>query len=484
MKSMITKIVFTRVKKQKFVYYSCIVSFIFLFSYALINIPKSYLGDAGDYFDLADQFYENGIFRFTNFPDNPRGYLFAFLLFLFKTFGSMVFNSPILGFTLLNCAMLSSFFCIIIPKLFAITFDRKYVYSAITTTIVFIYFWPDFITNPLSDVYALYLLSISILCIMKLERIIRNNCLNMIHLSCVMVLFGITLYACYNIRTVYQIPSVILLLFFLIRNWRGLMKIKLKIIAIIVVTLVGYFVTALPQMMLNQKYNDSFSSKVMTEKFYGEDLTLTQLYWGLTYARYETNVESLVGSTINYPSVRVVFVDEIGYKLMDENAKKSYANIIKSYFQHPIGYLKLYTRHLVNGMMPIFRETYITNMKTNKWPAYLLNYAILIIFVIVGYLNRKVILSKSFYTIGFLLVAFIAVPGAIETRFMLPAFTVVYGVGFYMFDVTQLKTFLSNKKILIVVIVLSSLGFLFTYRVLSTTLNSTAKHVEFTMDGE
>lgn len=472
------------IMKNKNTLLSFSICFIILLIYAFINRTYVFIADSSSYNVLSDQFNINGVFHFTNFPDNMRGYFFPYLLFLFKSFGIFVFNNPVLGFLLFNSFMLAILITIFIPSLFHISKTKKYLIASIVITVVFIYFWPDFLIYPLSDVYALFFFCITISCLMKLESQIRNNHFERIITIVYMLLLGASIYASYNTRTVYQIPNYILIIFFVIRNYKQLFKEKMKSITLIILVISSYFITALPQMQINEKYNDKFSSKVITEKFLGNDLSLTQLFWGIEYARYETDVESIVGNPVTYPVLGVRYVDQKGKQILNDIKDKSYFGLIKSYLQHPIEYFKIYVRHAVNGFMPIYRESYIRTMNANKVYPFVINYIILLIFFVMLLLNYKYIISKSFYTIGLLLVSLIAIPGAIEVRFVLPAFMMIYAVAFYMFDYKRVLKHIKNMKIVIPIIIIAFIGFIFSYNVLSTTLSSTEEGVKYTLTGQ
>lgn len=476
---------------NKYLIYAFLISFCIIFAFSLFNIPEVYYYDSGYYYYVLPETFctENG-FSFLNYPDTFRGYLLPFILMIFKKSGELFCNNQQIGFIFFNSLIIAFMLSFILIKTLNIRQTKSVIFKTLIITLIFIYFWPDFTSYPLSDIYALLFFGIVILCLRKLEKMMGLESTNLSYIFIMFVLGG-SIYAAYNIRTVYMLPSFLILLFFLIQNYKRFKKDLGSVILTILLFSSGFFAVSLPQMRLNDKYNSSFTPKVVTEKFYENGLSVKQLYWGVMYPRYETNVESFCVDTVCnndnnnalYPSAGVKFVDAEGVKLIQEIDNENVASLLLSIARHPVKYTKIYSRHLVNGLMPIFRYSYIKDMGENKVPAYIINCMILVLFLCVMLVKWKKILGVNIYNLFYFLVAFIAVPGAVECRFLLPAFLLIYAICFFYLDLDVFRKIWINKKLLTIAIVLSLFGIGYSYRVLDTTLNSTELNVSLEIYG-
>lgn len=75
-----------------------------------------------------------------------------------------------------------------------------------------------------------------------------------------------------------------------------------------ILILIGMSIVALPQMKINKKYTNIYSSMVSTPYSGAENLFLAHIYHGISIQRYET----YVGLPDQYPTPSVKFIDNLG----------------------------------------------------------------------------------------------------------------------------------------------------------------------------
>ncbi len=306
-------------------YLAFITLFIVFFGYANGYQNHTFYFDSGYYYDLSQSFMNNG-FSFTNYPLNYRGYFFPFLLFCFVNIGNIFHFSP--NISLMIGAGITVAFAFVA---FAELFQALISAGPFIPFFIFFTFWRDLIYYPLSDFYAFSFLVFAIYWLSKIRKTIRL--INFILFS---LLSGICFYAAYNIRTIYLACAPILLILWFKEILRSKSSFSWKFISAIS-SLSGVLISAIPQLMINNKYYNNFNAFVPTQGLNG-----FQMYSGLYMQRYET----FVGNSALFPSPGVIFYDKVGktliemYSLTPESSVFSFFTTI---FKHPFDYLGILT---------------------------------------------------------------------------------------------------------------------------------------------
>lgn len=262
---------------------------------------------------------------------------------------------------------------------------------------------------------------------------------------------GLLSYCAYNVRTIYQLAIIFFVILIFVFYFRKIRT--LKLIAFVGIFVLGILIAAIPQFILNWNLYGIISPWINNQ-----NLFVKQLMWGLEYSRYATFVgpESI-------HDARMYFLDPEGIKLVDEWGGQSLPMSIKGYcaliLQYPLEYLAILVRHLCNAIFVLFPEQYIADLSVNRLYLALLSLLIAWLFLVLlirdskngKYRNNK---DKIALLIVFILPSVFILFGAVEERFLVLPYMLVYGyLAFY--DYGNLKRTVSKKQI-----ALSIIGFI------------------------
>ena len=216
-----------------------------------------------------------------------------------------------------------------------------------------------------------------------------------------------------------------------------------KIVVRLLIFMVGLLIMFAPQVMINVKNFKIYSPFVQTQVVYGESLFVKQLSWGIEIQKFEGNIGNI------YPVAPIYFLDRHGENILLLHGYKSEARTVagqigpdqplslKKYiqlvFNAPLDFLLIYMRHLFNGLDIVTPTPYIYNVFQNAILLRFLNYTVL--FSSVVYLWRQGFSNNNGFNVFLIFIlalpSLMAIPGAMEVRFMLPAFFMVYGIVSY-----------------------------------------------------
>lgn len=184
--------------------------------------------------------------------------------------------------------------------------------------------------------------------------------------------FGACLYIAYNIRTVYLIPEVILviiLVFLMVKSGK-----YQNIGFVFTGILCGCCIAAWPQMIINQQWYGVFSPMVFTGYGSKDNLFVAQLSWGIQYPRYET----YVGDGQIYPYAGMFFSSPAGVLASAEAEINTISDFIIWVFTHFLQACGLYFEHCISGITIFYTEVYIEDINVNVL-AYVLNCGLFLI---------------------------------------------------------------------------------------------------------
>ena len=241
---------------------ACINFFIVVFTIKMITNPIiPYPHDGTYYWTIGDSMFDGG-FNVLNYPETFRGYFFPLLVEVFKNVSSVGVLNNIGGWNLLIGLLVALTFSYELPLLFL---NRginsfKEMLCSVLTCILFLYIWGDFISYPLSDfpAFTFILIGVNSLRVCDFET---TGSFTKI-LRCIVT--GMGLSAAYNIRAAYLFGVIVLLIVF---TWNQIKNRKRDFLIGLVAILLGAFIVALPQCMINKKYVGSFTPKVFTEQY-------------------------------------------------------------------------------------------------------------------------------------------------------------------------------------------------------------------------
>jgi hypothetical protein len=187
----------------------------------------------------------------------------------------------------------------------------------------------------------------------------------------------------------------------------------------------GLVVVALlvaPQLYINhaKPYNSPIS---------GANLYLFQLAFGIIWEKYETTSGKDLGG-----EPRVIYCDHIGAEIFAREhliAPFDFSKFRRVVRKYPIELVAIYGKHLFNGFDLQFSEPYPAKIFGNRLVFAFLNYTLL--FIAFSYLfiyfDIRRYLVALLYCLSLLCPIIVALPGAVEPRFFLPAFVFLYAVA-------------------------------------------------------
>lgn len=229
---------------------------------------------------------------------------------------------------------------------------------------------------------------------------------------------GALCYAAYNIRSIYLFPSIVLGVYLTFRAT----GIRARLVAV-ALFMAGAGLLAVPQMFVNKQIYGVYSPWVAVSS--GSSLMANQLRYGVAIDKYETSVNT------EDPSPQVVYLSPNGRAILEANPDFNNGPTIAGYLrislQSPFEFISTYLRHLVSGLDVRDGMVYTPERSTDRniWSAVhfcFLWLATITLVLLVPW--RHVSLLPL---VVLIIPAVLIVPGAIETRFLLPAHMLLYG---------------------------------------------------------
>ena len=411
---------------------------IFVYILIFVNLygkrDMQFVHDPLYYWQLADSFSVDGNFSFTNYTNDLRGFLFPFCLFIIKTQATIFgFDAKLLffGYSALLFALLSVY---ILPRFFHVVFLwRIHLLGRALIALLLFYFWRGHFLYPFSDFPAFTALVTGIILLaysLKRQKIPIWS-----------IFIGFSFGAAMNIRPVYQVSLLMIILLAVIYLSRsGLVKSMQWLFFV----LVGTSLILFPQFKINFMNFQIYSPLVLARYSGEENLFEKHLYWGLKTQKYEIVVDK------NYPSIFIDYKDPIALKIQKTNLfrEKTYSNYIKIVKRFPLDISVSYFRHLFNGLDIFFSTPLVTNVYANHTLFSIANYLIwfLLIYHLASIDLSSVNYIQAVSIIGVLSPVMLAIPTAVEVRFFLPAYILAYGAIVFGFDYKSLLYSILYKK--------------------------------------
>lgn len=398
-----------------------------LVMYWIIFHPNELCGDAQSYWNRSLEFIVDGQFSFTNYASLLRGYVFPFILLLQRGFGVLPQTVEMFCWALTFMMMIAAIVVYQLPWIARNLFGKELSGRKILALeILFCIFWQGNLLYPLSDFYAVFFLNYAIILFYKLNRFYSEY--SWIKNVIMAFAMGICVYITYSIRAMYVFFAIAVFVVFFIQNIKKNIK---KTALVLGAALLGCLFVSIPQIAINNVHASKLSPLVLGERN-GEKINNKQLYWGLYYSRYET----YVGDPDVYPHAGVIFEDKAGKAIIEKEGLQDLTPVqaIKLYLKYPFDIIGIYGRHLLNAMDNRFPELYITDLYKSRIGYMLGNYCIWFAFFIFWSAQRRVkgttvrqgICNRWQYIGLMVLSSFVMLAGAIEIRFFLPIYCMVY----------------------------------------------------------
>jgi hypothetical protein len=376
--------------------------------------------DAGHYWELAVGFQSHHqSFSLLNFHDPTRGYLAALLQFpalmvRFFTGCSMPTAAKVMG-----TGWATLLFAFLIPEVWQ-TVSRRPVRGGRWLLLVLLAFcfWRDYFSFTTTDMPALTLL---LLALWAVSRVGIGWWL----------LAGLSLAATFNSRPMYLaavLPTLAL------ANWWNRRHLRAGWARWLALA-VGVSVAIAPQLAINRLHFSSNSplvlARVSSQKT--TPLYLKQLTWGTRVLRYDTNQDRAL-----------IYADSAGLALLRREGLReyqSYTQFLLVALRHPLNYGWRYARHLFNGL-DVWQPTPYLFQKYEpvRFWVQLLNYSALgagLSMVLLTHPARWLRWPRAWMLFALLLPCLIAIPTAIETRFLLPLHLLLLAMAAFRFSPSQ-----------------------------------------------
>lgn len=397
------------------------------------NTREAYF-DSGSYGLMADYFKNNGLISFWITERNEytelfsiRGYAWPFILAVCKVLGM----GTLVGCWLFHAAFLAGGLAFSLPEFISGLFSKRIgIFARILPVLFSVFFWNGLIKYPLTDIPSVVTVSWGLMLLTRMEegRNVRDNA--------VIALFaGIFLGVSYYIRSgcLPAVAFAVLIIFL----YKGKKKYLKKFIFILSMC-IGVSIAAVPQVLINQSFNQKLSYKVPL--FFNTDIAGMEYYYGFKELRYETNLSE------KYPEIVMVSYDSvIDHILAKEDVAKedvTLETILKLGVKYPLEFLGLYTAKFVNSIDPRYgNEVYIKNLNSRQYLIMVWNYSLWFFGMMglgvelnkgkgktVQWTNMTKFMSGYFlYILSFIVPALIHLAGThIEARYFYPCYVLLY----------------------------------------------------------
>ncbi|KAB0508742.1 hypothetical protein [Pseudomonas lini] len=400
--------VLAKLESKPNIYSFCIVFLTLLITHQILGI-KEFPFDSSTYWTLSTPA------SVANFPDIVRGYVYAYLLFPIHALTDAINDSGRIVFRVSTSAIYAYLLTGPVANFFLqcfggrLTVSRRILFALLTIGV-----FPGLFLYPLSDMPAVLTL---IIAIAFAERAKGKYWLAFLFFS------GAAVSAAYNIRTIYIFSFIALLfiipfVFLRSKSWSAR---RLGIIAFIL----GAFIVALPQMAINKRIHD-VATPLVFATVQGKSLMATQLYWGVTIQRYETYNG---GDT---PAPSLYYKDSAGITLRSLYESQftndpTIAGYISLVAKHPVQFIGIYGRHFINGIDVRDGLVYATKPSINKSIVAFLCFSLFFFGALIFCTRKTPRWIEMAYLAPLLIPVLAIIPGAVETRFFMPLYLVLFG---------------------------------------------------------
>lgn len=371
---------------------------------------RNYSYDAGEYWLMATVPGEVWQGRWI------RGYLLPLLLGSLLDLGSLFGVGAGDAFRLFSAAAYAAVLTQLLPATLhrlagtPMGFARRLA-PAVLLALVF----PGALLYPLSDVPALAFMWLCVYCLLRCrDEAAGNGAIAGWALAA-----GAAAGAAYNIRSVYLF-SVVLVLLAMLFQFKNRRHAAAWAIA-------GFVLIGLPQLAINQSRH-GLASINPAAAMGDRSLFIQQLTAGLSVQRYETSIAPGMPPAVVYadPAGRALLA-----KICEADSIESMADYAAAVARHPIAFAGLYARHFIN-MLDV-RDAYLyiqqpSSGKTLRGMACITLFLAMLLAIRSAWRAGTVRGQRAdwAYPLAFVLPTLAQVPGAVETRYAIPLYMLLF----------------------------------------------------------
>lgn len=384
---------------------------------ALLQGTQPFYYDAGAYWQLGETFTVHGHFSLLNFDDPLRGYLWPLGDHLLHLLAAQLSWSDSLIAKIANVLAFVLVGAVLAPRLAELTWpNRRWGWlRRVALVALMLVFWNGYLAYPLTDLPALAMTMLALVSLAHPES--PGWC----------ALGGAACAAAIDMRPSYELLAPVLALMVCWTWWeqRNRAHGSLWRRALCAGALVGAFaLVSLPQSLISHRHFATWSFIPGT----AAHLTTFQLTEGLSLQRYETYV-----GAGHAPQMR--YVDASGERLLQTQAGgriTSVGQYLGLILSHPVTMAGVFTRHIVNGFDQRYSTPYVPRLDTGgqRWLR-LSSFTLLFLALLrlVWPASRRIMgRARWRYPLALLACCLTAVPSAMETRYLLPAYVMIYAI--------------------------------------------------------
>jgi hypothetical protein len=395
--------------------------------YALLQSAKPFYYDAGQYWLLGATFVKNGDFSLLNFTGAVRGYSLPLLFHEFQAFAVSHPWSPSALVKLFNSLIFALIGTVLAPRLAEIVWpnQRWGLAQRLTLAVLLLVFWSGYLAFPLSDFPALALAMLALIAVARPES------------PAWMLTAGVAGALTINVRAAY-LPLGPALVVFIAWGWMQrrrssepradrsrsgpgqVSSARLALYAGLFV--IGFTAVSLPQSLSAHRYGNTWTFV----PGYSANLSSYYLEPGLSVQRYDTYVGPDHRAHMNY-------ADAAGSRLLraEKNGHiTSTGQYLRLIASHPLAMGEIFLKHIVNGLDPRYSTPYVDHLEPPshrllRWLSFLFVFLALVR-VLWPAARRHLGPARWRYYVALLLCCMTSLTGQMETRYLLPAYLIVY----------------------------------------------------------
>jgi hypothetical protein len=390
------------------------IAFAAILLIALLQGRKPFYYDSGLYWALSETFSYHGHFSLLNFESPLRGYLLPLINRGLWRLGPALGWKGSVSAKLFNTLLFSLIGTVLVPRIAELAWpERRWgLVRRLVLVAVLLVFWCGFLNFPLSDFPALTMVLIAIVAAAHPTK------------PAWALLAGAATAAAIDMRPSYLLLAPIVLAL-IVWGWfgRGVERPSLRLRVLCVGLLIASFVVvSLPQSLSAHRHYKTWSF-VPGAAAHLESLQLTD---GLWIQSYETYVGTGHGPQMFYEYPR-------GLRLVQSEPQgvvKSDGQYVGLIVKHPITMATIFFRHVVNGLDQRYNTPYIEHLDdgSHRWlriAGFLLVFLALLR-VIWPAARRRLGVARWRYPVALLLCCLTSLPSAMETRYLLPVYALIY----------------------------------------------------------
>ncbi|HTZ85677.1 MAG TPA: hypothetical protein VMB05_03325 [Solirubrobacteraceae bacterium] len=404
-----------RVANGRVALVSFVLAFAVLLSVALIEGAKPFYYDSLNYWMLGETFVRHGDFSLLNFNSPLRGYLLPLVDHGLQGLAGTIGWSPSTSARIFNALVFALICGVLGPAIAELAWPQRRwgMWRRLALVVPFIVFWRGFLSFPLSDFPAL---ACVLLALVASARPLSPAW---------MLLAGVAAGAAIQARPSYTTLVVIvpvLVAWRLIEDREPSREWLLRVVLCLTLLIAGFVGISLPQSLQTHRHFKSWSF-VPGSADHLENLQLTE---GLRLQRYETYIGTGHGPQMFYE-------DPSGAKLLSSRAGAQVSGIgeyVSLTAEHPLTIAGVIARHVVSGLDQRYSTPYIEHLDTgsHRWMRIV---GFLLIFLALLRLlwpasRRALGKARWRYPVALIACCVTSLPSAMETRFLLPLYVLIY----------------------------------------------------------